>query len=176
MLPVPVPETRPGRSRLFGWTALLLCVVAIGSAVVAATLFARSLQGDAYRLDENVRQVALPADRTYGIYVDDADNSGYSQDCSAYDSSGREIPLRDPGWSVSSSDTETLDLVFDTGSGDLTIRCGVPGEQVTAKPVPDVLALVVGLGIAVVLGVAAIGFVIVWLLARSARAATYARA
>ena len=167
-------DSRPPRSRLFGWVAVLLGAVAIGSAVVATALFVQSLQGDGYRLDENVRQVALPADRTYGIYVDDADNSGYTQSCSVHDSRGREVPLRDPGWSVSSSETETLDFVFDTGTGDLTIRCSIPGEQVTAKPVPNVLALVLGIAVAGILGIAALGFMIVWLLARSSRTPTYA--
>ena len=145
---------------------MLIGAVAIGTALVAVTLFVRSLEGDSVRLDESPRQVALPADRTYGIYVEDADNSGYSQSCDVRDPDGREVPLRSPGWTVSSSDTETLDLVFDTGAGDLTISCTIPGEQVTAKPVPKVLALVLGIVVAGILGCIALGFLVMWLLAR----------
>jgi hypothetical protein len=169
-----VLDSRPPRSRLFGWLTVLVGAVALGSAIVAVSLFVRSLEGDSVRVDENARQVALSADRTYGIYVDDADNSGYTQSCSVHDSRGRAVPLRDPGWSASTSDTETLALVFDTGTGDLTISCTIPGEQVTAKPVPNVLALVLGIVVAGILGVAALGFLIVWLLARSSRPATHA--
>jgi hypothetical protein len=149
---------------------VLLGVVALGIAVVAVSLFVRSLEGDSVRIDEHPTQVELPAHRTYGIYVDDADNSGYSQSCVVRDPDGRAGPLRNPGWTVSSSDTETLDLVFDTGTGDLTISCTIPGELVTAKPVPDVLALVLGIVVAGLLGVATLGFMVVWLLARSSRA------
>ncbi len=146
---------------------MLLGVVALGTAVVAVTLFVRSLEGDSVRVDESPTQVELPADRTYGIYVDDADNSGYSQRCDVRDPDGREVPLRDPGWTVSSSETEMLDLVFDTGAGDLTISCTVPGELVTAKPVPNVLALALGIVVAGILGCIALGFLVMWLLARS---------
>ena len=86
-----------------------------------------------------------------------------------------EVPLRVPGWTVSSSDTEMLDLVFDTGDGDLTISCTIPGELVTAKPVPNVLALALGIVVAGLLGVATLGFLVVWLLARSSRAPASAR-
>ena len=163
-------DSRPRRSRLFGWAAALLGAAAIGTAIVAVSLFARSLEGDSFRLDESPRQVVLPSHRTYGIYVDDADNSGYSESCSVRDAEGKEVPLRGPGWTASTSDTETLDFVFDTGTGELTISCSVPGEQVTAKPVPNVLALVLGSMLAVILGVATIGFLVLWLLARSSRA------
>lgn len=169
-----MPDPRPRRSRLFGWLTVLLGAVALGAAIVAASLFVRSLDGDSVRVDESPGQVVLPADRTYGIYVDDADNSGYSESCSVRDSHGRQVPLRGPGWTAFSSDTETLDFVFDTGTGDLTISCTVPGEQATAKPVPNVLALVLGIAAAGILGVAALGFLIVWLLARPSRTAAYA--
>jgi hypothetical protein len=153
---------------------VLVGAVALGTAIVAASLFVRSLEGDSVRVDESARQVVLPADRTYGIYVDDTDNSGYSESCSVQDSTGQQVPLRSPGWTAASSDTETLDFVFDTGTGDLTISCSVPGEQVTAKPVPNILALVLGIVVAGILGVAALGFLILWLLARSSRPAAYA--
>lgn len=86
----------------------------------------------------------LPADTTYGIYVVDADNSGYAMSCAATDAQGQAVRMGDPSWSISSSDTETLDLVYTTGSGDLTITCPVAGEIVTTRPVPDYRGLVLG--------------------------------
>jgi hypothetical protein len=150
---------------------VLIGAAALGAALVAVTLCVQSLEGHSLRVDESAQRVALPADQTYGIYIDDADNSGYSQSCAVRDPDGREVPLRDPGWTVSSSDTETLDLVFDTGAGDLTISCAVPGEQVTAKPVANVLAMALGIPVAGILGFIALGFMVMWLLARRAPSA-----
>jgi hypothetical protein len=72
---------------------------------------------------------------------------------------------------VSSSDTEVLDLVFDTGSGELTIQCAVPGEQVTARPVPNDLAMLLGIVLAGILGCTGVGLLIVWVTLRSSRQA-----
>jgi hypothetical protein len=43
------------------------------------------------------QQVSLPADRTFGLYVDDPDNSGYAAGCTATDADGRLIAMRMPG-------------------------------------------------------------------------------
>jgi hypothetical protein len=78
--------------------------------------------------------VVLPAHKTYGIYVNDVNNSGYSLSCSAKDAQGRRIHMNDqtPA-TVTTSATNNLDLVFNTGSGDLTITCTAPGEQTTTR-------------------------------------------
>ena len=111
--------------------------------------------------------MVLPAARTYGVYVDDADNSGYSESCSATEADGTPIQMESPPWSMSSSDTEVLDLVFDTGSGDLTIECDIPGERVTARAVPNYTAMLLGLMLAGISGCAGLVLLVGWLIARS---------
>ena len=65
-----------------------------------------------------------PGNRTWGIYLNDADNSGYSESCVVADSSGRPVAIRDPGMTVSASDTEMLDHVFTTPEdGRFTVEC-----------------------------------------------------
>ena len=155
--------------RHLGWVGALLCVLALVAVAVPGVGFARTTAGDGVRLDGTAQHLRLPAHKTYGIYIDDADNSGYSDSCSAVDRDGRSIDIKDASWSVSSSDTETLDYVFDTGSGDLTITCSVPGERVTARPVPNFGALALGVGIGGILGLAGATMIIVWFVTRSRR-------
>ena len=164
--------SRAGRSGLLGWAGLLLCVLALVAVVAPGVGYTRALANEGVRLDGSPQHVLVPADRTYGIYVDDPDNSGYSMNCSAVDARGREVRLADPGWSVSSSDTEVLDLVFDTGSGELTITCAVPGEHVTARPVPNDWAMLLGIVLAGILGCGGVGLLVAWVVARSSRRPT----
>jgi hypothetical protein len=86
------------------------------------------------------QHVVLPAHKRFGIYVDDANNSGYSLNCSAKDAQGREIHMNQhtPA-TVSTSGTNNLDLVFNTGSGDLTLTCSAAGEQTTTRLVTGVI-------------------------------------
>ena len=143
---------RFGRSGLLGWAGSLLCVLALVAVVTPGVGYTRALADEGVRLDGSAQHVLLPADRTYGIYIDDADNSGYSLNCSAVDARGREIHLADPSWSLGYSETEVLDLVFNTGSGELTINCAIPGEHVTARPVPNDRAMLLGIVLAAILG------------------------
>jgi hypothetical protein len=105
----------------------------------------------------------------WGIYVDDANNSGYTEECSAVDANGKSIQMSDPSWNISESDTETLDMVFDTGSGVLTFDCSVPGERVTTRPVADFQSLLLGTAVAGVLGLLGVALIIVWLVLRTQR-------
>lgn len=156
-------------ARHLGWVGALLCVVAVVAVAVPGVGFARSSAEDGVRLDGSAQHVRLPAHETYGIYIDDADNSGYSESCSAVDREGGEIHLEDSFWSMSSSETEMLDYKFDTGSGNLIITCSVPGERVTVRPVPNFGALALGIGIGGVLGLAGAVMLIVWLVTRNQR-------
>jgi len=119
--------------------ALLVCVAAVAAVVYAVVGFTRG--GPQVRLDGSEQRVSLPADRTYGVFINDPDNSGYTESCSIVDAGGRQVALRAPGWSISGSDTEMLDYVFDTGSGDLTVQCSVTGGEATLRAVPDAVAL-----------------------------------
>ncbi|WGL53387.1 hypothetical protein P5P86_06045 [Nocardioides sp. BP30] len=155
---------RDVRRRLgpLGWTGVCLTAVAVLVVVFAVVAAHRTTDGPSVRLSDGAHHLSLPAHRTYGIYVDDADNSGYSETCSATDDRGGSIRMRDSSWSISSSDTEMLDLVYDTGSGDLVLTCSVPGEIVTTRPVPANALVLLGVaGVAV--GIAGIVLVIVGL-------------
>lgn len=167
------PDTRSDRQRRgvrhLSWVGLVLVVLAIVAVAVPGVGFARASSADGVRLDGTNQRVHLHAHEKYGIYIDDADNSGYSETCSAHDADGRVIHLADPSWSMSSSDTETLDYVFDTGSGDLTISCSVPGERVTTRPVANIEGLLIGLGIAAIAGCAGAVLIVVRFVTRPKR-------
>lgn len=68
--------------------------------------------------------------------------------------------MEDPPWSIG-SEAEVLDLVFNTGSGELTIDCVVPGERVTARRLPNNNALLIGFVVAAVLGACGVCMLIV---------------
>lgn len=70
---------------------------------------------------------------------------------------------------MSSSETETLDIVFNTGSGRLTIDCSISAERVTVRPAPDLKALVIGIALAAVLGCAGLASLVARTRLRSAR-------
>jgi hypothetical protein len=158
---------RPARH--LGWVGLLLCVLAIFAVAVPGVGYARATADRGVRLDGSTQHILLPAHQKYGIYVDDADNSGYSEACSAVDAGGRSVRMADPSWSISSSDTEVLDLVFDTGSGALTINCSVPGERVTARPVPNAPAMLLGVILAGIVGCSGAVMIIAWFVFRIRR-------
>jgi hypothetical protein len=155
---------------VFGGLGLLLCSLAVVAVTVPGIGFVRTTSDGGVRLDRGAHHLVLPAHRTYGIYVDDADNSGYSESCAAVDEvSGREIRMRDPGWSFSSSDTEVLDLVFDTGAGKISLTCAVGGERVTVRPVPHYGAMLLGVVVAGILGTVGLGMLVAWAAIRFAR-------
>jgi hypothetical protein len=86
------------------------------------TLFALASNDKGIALGDGPTEVHAPANHTWGIYFNDVDNSGYSESCTATDSEGQAIAHRDPGVTVSSSETEMLDHVFTTpGDGHFTI-------------------------------------------------------
>lgn len=132
------------------------------------TLFvlASSDKGVALRAEHT--KVDAPADRTWGIYVDNADNSGYSESCTATDSRGRAIAIRDAGPTVTSSDTEMLDLVFTTPrDGTFTISCEVSGAVARVGPVGSLPLVLVGVLVAALLGLGGLVTGLVWLARRT---------
>jgi hypothetical protein len=100
----------------------------------------RSNTDEVVQLIDGSQHLVLPAHERYGIYVTDDDNSGYTLSCSATDDQGRKINLNDktPAY-ISTSGTETLDLVYNTGSGKLTMMCAAVGAQASTHRVTGVV-------------------------------------
>jgi hypothetical protein len=136
--------SRSARFWPLGWVGVVLCALAVVVLAFLAVTTYRATSSPSMHLADGPQHVVLPANSTYGIYINDANNSGYTESCSATDTHGETIQMRDPSWSISSSDTENLDMVYNTGSGHLTINCSVPGEVVTTRPVPNYWALLLG--------------------------------
>jgi hypothetical protein len=155
-----------------GWVGALLCVLALLAVTAPAIGYARALNSSSISLPSGPQHLRLPADRTYGIYVDDANNSGYSESCSAVDAHGQQIQMNDPPWTVTASDTETLDFVYDTSSGDVTIDCSVPGERVTTRQVPNNRTMLLGIILAGILGFTGVRIMVTSLRSGSAPAVT----
>jgi hypothetical protein len=141
-----IPAVKRSERRFWplGWLGVLLCGVAVLVLAIMLVGNHRATSGPSVRLADGPHHVVLPADKTYGIYINDANNSGYTESCTAVDAQGSNIAMRDPSWSISGSDTETLDIVYNTASGNLTINCSVPGEIITTRPVPNYCALLIG--------------------------------
>jgi hypothetical protein len=103
------------------------------------------------------------------VYFDDRDNSGYSESCTVTDSTGRPITLRDPGMTISFSDTEMLDHVFDTPhDGRFTIACQIESADARVGPVGSLPSLLIGLAAAALLGLGGLTTGVLWLTHRSA--------
>lgn len=159
------------RSNVLCWAGLLLVLLAVVAIAVPGVGYVRTMNADGLSLSNGPLQVSVSNGRSYGIYVDDADNSGYSLACSAADAEGQRIQLDDPPWSISSSDTETLDLAFKAGPGELSVTCDIPGEQVTLRPLPDNHSLEIGILLAAIFGCSGMCLLIAWA-ARSTRTPT----
>ncbi len=150
-------------SKTKGLVGLALCALAVVCVIVPGIGFIGAVTAKAVVLADGPHPVTLPAHKTYGIYFDDTDNSGYTEQCMVTDD-GRPVKLSDAGWSISSSATETLDLEFDTGSGHLVIACTTSAERMVTRPVPNFMSMVIGLGLGFLLGVAGFVVLAVWLL------------
>jgi hypothetical protein len=158
--------TASARSRFLGRTGLLLCVLAVVAVLVPGIGWAKAVSDDGVRLSGSPQHVTLPADRQYGLYVDDHDNSSSSGSCSVTDARHGSVRLADAGWNISYSDSEDLNSVFSTGSGDLTFSCSASGATLRVRPVPNDLAMVFGTVLGGVLGLAGVGLLVAWGLAR----------
>jgi hypothetical protein len=147
--------------------ASLVLAVAAVAAPLAGYVMAASSRGAS--LGDGPIEIRAPGGRVWGVYVNDADNSGYSESCTVTDSAGRVIALRKAGPTISSSDSEMLDLVFDTPSdGHFTIGCDVRGATARVGPVPNLVALLIGIVAAVLLGTCGLVTGTLWLTGRAA--------
>jgi hypothetical protein len=143
------------------------CVVAAIAIGMPATAGVRGEHGT--QLEGTRQQLALEPDTTYGVYVDDADNSGYSWSCSGTRADGRPVELKSPSWSLSESDTETLEYVFQSGTGHVTFTCAAAGERVSVRPYVSPRPLVIGLLVGGVAGTIGVTLLILWMVARLER-------
>lgn len=158
---------RPSWLRVVGVVICAVALLMVAGPVVGYARVALSDDEVPLSVSGGSRRVSLPADETWGVYINDANNSGYSLDCFAVEASGQQVPLRDPWWTVSGSETEMLDFVFDTGSGELTFTCRVPGEEVTLRPVPNLKAVVLGVLAGGLLGLLGLALALNWAFTRT---------
>lgn len=119
-------------------------------------------------LGQGPQHVELPAHTQYGLFFDDPHNLGYSESCVATDR-GVSVALNDPGFYMTSSDTENLDMVFNTGSGHLVVNCQSTAAQISARPIPNYAAILIGIGVSVLLGLIAFVLIILWIARVGAR-------
>lgn len=71
------------RSRALGWLSLLLLVLAAFAFVVPIAVSMQASDATSVVLEEEPIQVQAPSSQTWGIYFNDADNSGYGHSCRA---------------------------------------------------------------------------------------------
>ncbi|MEI7055317.1 hypothetical protein WBG06_05815 [Nocardioides sp. CCNWLW239] len=157
-------------SKLLGWSALVLLLAAAVTFVAPITLFILAAADNGVGVADAPITVDAPGHQTWGIYFNDADNSGYSGYCSVNDSAGRPVEIRDPGATVSSSDTEMLDHVFTTPEGgSFTVDCQAEDASVRVGPVGNLPSVLIGAVIAAGLGLVGLGLGIHWLISKDSR-------
>lgn len=154
-------------TRRIGVIGVLLCLVAVVAVAAPAVSYIRASSEKSVTLDQRDQDVSLPPNKPYGIYIDDADNSGFTYRCSVKDAAGRDVPVSNyPPGRITSSDTEMLDTTFNSGSGELTINCLVRGERVSVRPAPAQRPLVFGVIAGGIAGTLGAGLLISWLAQR----------
>jgi len=156
------------RRRRTGIAAVCCAVLALVALAVPVTEGVRVANRPEVGLRNGPHHVDLPAHAKYGLFFDDLDNSGYEEDCTATDH-GRPVRLSSPRFSTSSSDTDNLDLVFDTGSGHLVIDCSTTAENLSTKPVPRYRVILIGGAAAAALGLASLVLGSLWVARRRPR-------
>ncbi len=151
-------------SKVLGWISLVLLVVGGAAFVIPVLLFSIALGADGVKIGDSPVTVPTSAGKTWGIYNKDADNTGYSQSCSVSDGRGAPIAIRNPGPTISSSDTEMLDQVFTTPrDGAFTIECSTTSATVRIGPVGNFVSVLMGIAGAMVLGLTGFVLGVVWL-------------
>jgi hypothetical protein len=146
-----------------------LLALAAAAVVVPLVPYVLAVTDKGVSIGDRPTEIHASGDRTWGVYFDDRDNSGYSESCTVTDSTGRPIALRDPGITVSSSDTEMLGHVFDTPhDGHFTIACQVESADARVGPVGSLPSLLIGLAAAAILGLGVLTAGVLWLTQRSA--------
>jgi hypothetical protein len=171
----PLPSSSTGgdidptkdKARRLGWTGLALVIVALIVVSVPAIDYRQERSGPSFAIGETPRKFSLPPDKTYGIFVDDPDDGGYSTSCSVKDDQGRTIPspVSAPSQFTFSS-TLYLKSTFETGSGTVTVGCTPPSKDVSVRPAPSQLPLLVGGVAGASSAVVAVALLIAWLVVR----------
>jgi len=161
----------PKPSKAMVWLSVSLLALAVVAVVIPITRFALASGDPGIALGDGATKVHAPGNRTWGFYFNDADNSGYSESCTATDSNGQTIAIRDPGMTVSSSETEMLNHVFTTPvDGRFTVECSAQGASVRVGPVGSFTEVVVGLALAALLGIGGVVTGSIWLARRPSAA------
>ncbi|MCL3836988.1 hypothetical protein [Aeromicrobium duanguangcaii] len=151
-------------SRVLGWLSLFLLVLAVFAFVVPLAVAMQESDPTSVVLERTPVEVEAPGNALWGIYFDDADNSGYGHSCRATDDYGQLIDLRDPGVTFTSSDTEMLDLIFTTPpNGRFTIQCDAQSAVARVAPVESIRRVLSALVPAAFLGIAGVIAGVVWL-------------
>lgn len=90
------------------------------------------------RLTKQEQRIDVPANKTYGVWYEDANNSGYSVGpCTILDDHRKRIPLKEPsGYTVTwESEFGDFEYEFNTGNGKLTVlNCLSHGAQASIRP------------------------------------------
>ena len=134
------PVHRSGRRHQAAWLALVFVPLFVLAACGRGDSDSSDNTSKVFHLTGQPQHVILPAHKKYGIYVNDANNGGYSLSCTATDAQGRQVHMDDQTPpTISTSGTNNLDLVYNTGSGDLTFTCSASGAQTTTGPLTGVL-------------------------------------
>ncbi len=134
------PVNRSGVRHQTAWLTLVFMPPFVLAACGGSDSSSSDNTSKVIHLTGQPQHVVLPPHKKYGIYVNDANNSGYSLSCTATDGQGRQVQMDDQTPpTISSSGTNNLDLVYNTGSGDLTITCSASGAQTTTRPLTDAL-------------------------------------
>lgn len=155
-------------SKVLAGFAMLLLAAAAAAFVIPIVLFAIATSNDGLKVGDAPVTVQTSGGRTWGIYFNDADNTGYSESCSINDSRGVPVDMRFPGPTVSSSDTEMLDHVFTTPTGGtFTIECNATSATVRVGPVGNLPSVLIGVAAAAVLGLTGCVLGIIWLTRRT---------
>lgn len=168
MTSYPPPPRKASRAGI--WIGVGLMAAAVVVAVVAAVLVWRLLAGEVEVIDADgtPHEVTLPADETYGTWVEPARPAT----CTIADADGGEVELGpvDGTYEVNQWDA---DRSFDTGSGALTVTCTATtdGVEVRLGPLPSIPGLVGlvfgGVCLGMLLGTAGLVVLIVTVVRRS---------
>lgn len=154
-------------SRVLGWIALAALGAAALALIVPVVRFALAAGNDGVAVGHEPVTVHAPAGRTWGIYFNDPDNTGYGESCRIADARGNPVRLRDPGWSVG-GDTEMLDHEFTTPSdGTFTVSCEVSRATARVGPVGNLSAVLIGGCLAMVAGLVGLVTGTLWLTRRT---------
>lgn len=159
------------RSRPLGFAACALVALALGAASFAVVEIAQVAARPMVILGQGPVHVTLPAHTQYGLFFYDPQNLGYSESCTASDD-GQPVALGEPGQYFTSSEWDNLDLVFDTGSGNLVIDCQSTAQRVSVQPIPNFTTIFAGFGVGLAVGLAGAVCAVLWLNRVGARPGT----